>query len=89
MKPELFPRKVQASTDTNLFFLNFKSVKIMVCPTFSMTDTYKAGFDCKNCGASYNYDVPLGTNATDFSKDAKCKNCQTVKLVATHETFSE
>jgi len=54
-----------------------------------MTDTYKAGFNCGNCGASYNYDIPQGTTATDFSKDAKCKNCQTTKLIATHETFSE
>ena len=33
--------------------------------------------------------VASGTTATDFSRDAKCKNCQTTKLVATHETFSE
>ena len=56
---------------------------------FDMADTYKAGFDCGNCGASHNYDVPTGTTATDFSKDAKCKICQTTKLVATHETFTE
>ena len=56
---------------------------------FNMADTYKAGFDCSNCGASHNYDVPTGTTATDFSKDAKCKICQTTKLVATHETFTE
>lgn len=54
-----------------------------------MTDTYRAGFHCGNCGTDHNYDVPTGTTAIDFSRDAKCENCQTTKLVAQKEPFIE
>ena len=54
-----------------------------------MADTYKVGYNCDNCNASYNYDVPKGTTVEDFAEKTPCRNCQVKKLLPQKETFLE
>jgi len=55
-----------------------------------MTDTYKVGYKCRNCGAQENYDVPKGTSVREFAERTKCNNCGlTNKLMGQDEPYQE
>jgi len=55
-----------------------------------MADTYKVGYNCRNCGAQKNYDVPKGTSVQEFSERTKCDNCGLPKrLSGQNEPYRE